>query len=260
MRRKNPYYGEPISLTVVGLGVLAGALGMSTGLSIGTYLNIRETINEIQNYDGLASTLKTSIDGLRAGKLTYADVRMRPTLMLNAPVSARQAYLQAGWYIMQAASRAEGDVRSTLLNAAETFWDDSESASKDILEVTSPKIHEPLQAAILLLQPFGENFQSEITMLYANTSIVRLSDQSSFEKENFDPAKYVKEAIKDTGKDVFLPFEIAGGLFTGKKPFGMSMAKWNLIRFSIYGGVGLALTGYVLSIGKPYIELIQKRR
>jgi hypothetical protein len=143
MRRKNPYYGEPISLTVVGLGVLAGSLGLGAGLSLGTYKNIRENINLIQNYDGVAELLHQSIKGLREGALSYEDVRIRPSLMVTAPTNVRQAFLQSGWYVMQAASQVEGRERLDLLNVAEQFWDDSESASKDIVAVGDPSNLQP---------------------------------------------------------------------------------------------------------------------
>jgi len=253
--RKNPY--GIVWLPVLALAA-AGSTGFLIGASLGTYIRVNEEINRIQNYDGVSKTLKAAIATIREGGET-GDI-LRPTLMTRAPTNERQALLQAGWGVMQVAAKLTGADRIRLCDAAENFWDKSEDASKAILEPNDPKIQEPLLGAIEILKPYGDKASRAITMLYAQTSQVSIADSISFEKETFDPSKYVKEALTETGKQVSLPFQVAAGLLTGERPYGMPQWKWNLIRFSIYGGVGLAGIGYLMTVGRPYVELLQSAR
>ena len=258
MRRRNPYYGEPISATMVGLGVLAGALGIGLGGSAAVYVNTARELARIKDYDGMSKNLNKVIKGLEANELTFEDVRTTPTFMVLSPVSQRQAQLQSSYYLMQAGAQLQGQERDQVLSAAMSFWDKSEDGSETITDAKDPKIQEPLTAAVQILAnlPNARTIEQQITMLQKHKIDYLISDQQEYELENFDPSMYVKDALKQTGSEIATPFAIAAGLLTGKKPMGMTKKQWNLIRFSIYGGLGLFLVGYAGNALKPLFELL----
>ena len=218
-RRKNPNYGIiPLAVIAAVKGVsatawIASGVGLATvGGFVGyNYAEMLEAQKQIKNYDGVGKLIQSVIKLAKDGELKRDDLII-PTLLRTPPTTERQAYFQASWGLLKAVPKLQGADRSRIIDLAETLWNKGESSSKSTLSASDPKLVEPLATAVAALTPFGASVEQEVTFLYTHQSLIMKDDQIKFEAQ-FDPNRYLKEAIVDTGKDIAFPFAVTAGLY-----------------------------------------------
>lgn len=200
----------------------------------------------------LTSYLQRALDN--DPTLTYEIVRVKPNSIVEPPINVGVAYLQASWYFLECYLKTKDrKLLDFALQNFNLFLDDPLS-----LEDVDPNHIVPImENAKKEAAKLGVSVSETYTHLQRNANAENIQDTQKFVE---DHSGYFNKYLAQAGENIATPFLIAAGLITGQKPKRFTQRQWNLIRFGLYGAGGLAVFAYLLTIGKPYVELLQSTK
>jgi hypothetical protein len=174
-----------------------------------------------------------------------------PSAYTMAPSSPKQGWEQAAWVAAQAANQTGGaNAYSTM---AFEYYQKSLSASASLTASVEQK-QEGLLSALALIEPdpslvslsAGLRRRIDPTLIGQSTAMATEAQKSA-----------LWEGAKGTAWDTGILLQGAAGLVTGKPPFGVDPTKYKMIRYGIYGFVGLSLTAYILGQAKAITSTLK---
>jgi hypothetical protein len=227
-------------------GFAAGILGLMGSKEVLQSQIMEEEAVLKKAVDELSGKL-TSVAGRRQGATGNPAVLWNslapPSVVWNAPTSVTNARRQ-GMFYLKFAQWVTGNQAFEV--PFKEYENELASFSSWGFENTDPA---DIQAALgkaklaYLANP-SERLIHPAALLNLNMNLSEVSKSQEYTAEQ-DQTRAVVGAVTDTAKDTLVFFQYIGGFFTGIKPPGISDTKWNAIRFSVYGAVGLGVTAYL---------------
>jgi len=251
MSKVHPIHKNPAWFAVIPLWAWATA-GTATVATTAIVVNNSklDSINEqIRNVQAIEDDLYADLASLRQG--IQVDTSKSTTMVL-APSSEKVALLQEATAYRDAANhliKKGGTVQEAgeLLSWFSEALDQARTAPDDeTIAQSSTKLSAPLQRAGTRIATYGSDMTRIVADTITNQDQVLIGEVQKDIAER-QPSKMLGDAIKQTGEEIAVPFQVLAGVVTGKKPMGMSVTKWNIIKYSIYGAVGLGVIGYAAS-------------
>ena len=252
--RKNPYgvpFLIPVAIGLIGGGIVVGTTGaVMVG---GTQAKENKKNRDVEK---VRRELGDDYADLDAGN-DISDFN-RPATLTLPPTSEKVAWLQAAVAYRDAAQKVKdkgGDnsdlvsKMGTALNTADNQPDDTSISPDD------SRLKTPLQEAGTEIAKYGSDMTGIVARSISNQDSALIGEIQA-DIAAMSPSKQVKDAMVKTASDVTMPFQIAGGLISGKKPFGMDQKTWNIIRFSLYGVIGLGTFAYVKGLVDPLLSVL----
>lgn len=252
---KNPVWfaAVPIWAWVVG-----GATVTTVAVAGNEYRKIGVENERVRDVPLLIEELEAAFVALGQGTQVTTS---RTTTAVLPPTSEKVAWLQAATAYRDAANQVlkEGGSASDaaeLVSWGQSALDTAKSKPDDTtISASDDRLKTPLAEASQNIAKYGSGMTRIVANVLGNQD-AKLIGEIQADIAARQPSKQIGDAMKKTAGEIFVPFAVMAGLVTGKKPLGMTDLQWNVIRFSLYGVIGMGVVGYAASKVSEVGELV----